>query len=141
MKSWEGGADEVEERKFATGALRSFKTALQRAPQKLARIADLLHSPRRPKLSFFLSLSDGSECVNEDDEDGVWSGDDGLLLAAMRQAHGLPPLDRHARVLKYLALAKELIGIKTRAAANAGDRTRELVETLAREAIERAVRR
>ena len=67
-------------------ALRNFTTAIQRLPTKLRRIVDFLHAARRPKLTFMLSLPDGRDVVNDEEDEDVWTADDGFLRAATRDA-------------------------------------------------------
>ena len=50
-------------------ALRNFTTAIQRLPTKLRRIVDFLHAARRPKLTFMLSLPDGRDVVNDEEDE------------------------------------------------------------------------
>ena len=138
--NWEGDADEEVERRFAVRALRNFTTAIQRLPTKLRRIVDSLHAARRPKLTFMLSLPDGRDVVNDEEDEDVWTADDGFLRAATRDAHGLPPLEEHARVLRYINLAKELIRNEALAAEDTAAHRREAVENGARRAVERALR-
>ena len=84
--NWEGDDDEEVERRFAVRALRNFTTAIQRLPTKLRRIVDFLHAARRPKLTFMLSLPDGRDVVNDEEDEDVWTADDGFLRAATRDA-------------------------------------------------------